>query len=113
MLLAQELHGPIDANPLVLIHGITESRQTWRPIIDRLSHSRRVLAVDLRGHGEMYNVDDRRRKEDECSLSASSSHGSIHHPTRNLQRNDLGSLSVINVRTRFPAGVRVNEGFLL
>ena len=57
MLLAQELHGPIDANPLVLIHGITESRQTWRPIIDRLSHSRRVLAVDLRGHGESNHGD--------------------------------------------------------
>jgi pimeloyl-ACP methyl ester carboxylesterase len=54
MLLAHELHGPVEAGTkqLVLIHGITESRHSWRPIINRLSESYRVLAVDLRGHGE-------------------------------------------------------------
>lgn len=54
MLLAHELHGSagLDAKQIVLIHGITESRHTWRPILDRLSLSYRVLAVDLRGHGE-------------------------------------------------------------
>jgi pimeloyl-ACP methyl ester carboxylesterase len=54
MLLAHELHGPskTDTPELVLIHGITESRHTWRPIIDRLATSYRVLAVDLRGHGD-------------------------------------------------------------
>ena len=57
MLLAHDLHGPIDATPLVLIHGVTESRHTWRPIIDRISDSFRVLAVDLRGHGESNHGD--------------------------------------------------------
>jgi pimeloyl-ACP methyl ester carboxylesterase len=37
---------------VVLVHGITESRHSWRPIIERLSADRRVLAVDLRGHGD-------------------------------------------------------------
>jgi pimeloyl-ACP methyl ester carboxylesterase len=38
--------------PVVLVHGITESRRTWDPIAARLSGTYDVLAVDLRGHGE-------------------------------------------------------------
>lgn len=52
MELSYEIVGPLDAPEIVLIHGITESRHSWRPIIDRLSERYRVLAVDLRGHGE-------------------------------------------------------------
>ncbi len=52
MRLAHEISGPDDAAQIVLIHGITESRHTWRPIIEALAADHRVLAVDLRGHGE-------------------------------------------------------------
>ncbi len=51
MLLAHELAGPTNAMPVVLVHGITESRHMWRPIIEALATDHRVLAVDLRGHG--------------------------------------------------------------
>ncbi len=37
---------------LILVHGITESRRMWDPLVPSLARSRRVLAVDLRGHGE-------------------------------------------------------------
>ena len=36
---------------LLFIHGMTFSRQTWDPIVDRLSDRFRCLAVDLPGHG--------------------------------------------------------------
>ena len=36
----------------MLVHGITESRRSWDPLIERLAASHDVLAVDLRGHGE-------------------------------------------------------------
>lgn len=39
--------GPV----VVLVHGITESRETWRPLIAPLSATNTVVAVDLRGHG--------------------------------------------------------------
>lgn len=51
MLLAHSLFGDEQAPALVLVHGITESRETWRPLIDALAIDHRVLAVDLRGHG--------------------------------------------------------------
>ena len=37
--------------PVILVHGITESAATWDPLIDRLRVDRRVVAMDLRGHG--------------------------------------------------------------
>lgn len=42
---------------LVLVHGISESKHSWDPLLDPLASDpltgerRRVLAVDLRGHG--------------------------------------------------------------
>ncbi len=37
---------------LVLVHGITESRRAWDPVIPHLAERWRVVAVDLRGHGD-------------------------------------------------------------
>lgn len=36
---------------VVLIHGIAQTGQTWAPVARRLRGSRRVVALDLRGHG--------------------------------------------------------------
>lgn len=44
--------------PLVLVHGITESKHSWDPLVDALSvdpsskEQRTVLAVDVRCHGQ-------------------------------------------------------------
>ncbi len=38
--------------PVVLLHGLTFSRSTWRPITERLSDRFRCIAIDLPGHGE-------------------------------------------------------------
>lgn len=48
-----ELFGPEGGEPVVLIHGWTESIQFWIYQIRALSeHGLRVIAYDLRGHGE-------------------------------------------------------------
>jgi pimeloyl-ACP methyl ester carboxylesterase len=41
-----------EGSPVVLVHGITESRRSWDPLLDRFARSHDVVAVDLRGHGE-------------------------------------------------------------
>src|SRR5579871_3707223 len=38
--------------PVVFIHGLTFSRSTWHPVVDRLANRCRAVAVDLPGHGE-------------------------------------------------------------
>lgn len=42
---------------LVLIHGITESRRTWDPVVPALAADHTVLALDARGHGESGDAD--------------------------------------------------------
>ena len=44
---------PTPATPtaLLLIPGISQTAWSWAPVARRLSHSTRVLAIDLRGHG--------------------------------------------------------------
>src|SRR3954449_5844389 len=43
--------------PLVLIHGIGSQWQMWKPVLDRLSREREVVAVDLPGFGESAALD--------------------------------------------------------
>jgi len=38
--------------PILLVHGITESAASWDPVAARLASTDRVIAMDLRGHGE-------------------------------------------------------------
>lgn len=42
---------------IVLLHGITESRSAWDPLREGLRELGRVVAVDLRGHGESEQAD--------------------------------------------------------
>ncbi len=48
--LAYEVSG--EGPPMALVHGITEDHRTWNPLINSLATNHRVIAVDLRGHGE-------------------------------------------------------------
>jgi pimeloyl-ACP methyl ester carboxylesterase len=48
--IAYEVTG--DGPPIVLVHGITECRRSWDPLIPPLADGHRVIAIDLRGHGE-------------------------------------------------------------
>jgi pimeloyl-ACP methyl ester carboxylesterase len=38
--------------PVVLLHGLTFDRRTWRPIVERLGGGVRTIAVDLPAHGD-------------------------------------------------------------
>jgi pimeloyl-ACP methyl ester carboxylesterase len=42
---------PTQKTPLVLLHGLNDSHLTWRQIAPELARDRRVLALDLPGHG--------------------------------------------------------------
>lgn len=43
------VHG--EGRPLVLVHGIASSSHIWNPLLPRLAAERRVVTVDLPGHG--------------------------------------------------------------
>ncbi|MEO1055559.1 MAG: alpha/beta hydrolase [Actinomycetota bacterium] len=44
-------------DPVVLVHGITESAASWDPVVERLATTNEVISLDLRGHGESGTAD--------------------------------------------------------
>jgi pimeloyl-ACP methyl ester carboxylesterase len=50
-----EVHGPSDAEPLVLIHGFTETGRAFAPFIDPLGERYQLIVPDWRGHGRTTN----------------------------------------------------------
>lgn len=55
--------GASDAPPLLLVHGIRDHAHSWEPIAGPLSTINRIIAPDLRGHGDSdwcdaYNLHD-------------------------------------------------------
>jgi len=50
--------GDPDAPPLVLVHGGRDQKRSWDRVAGRLSQTYRVIAFDLRGHGESDWVSD-------------------------------------------------------
>ena len=50
--LAYERHGDPAAEPVVLLHGLSDSRTTWSLLADALASSHCVYSLDARGHGE-------------------------------------------------------------
>ena len=50
--LAFDEEGPLDGRPIVLLHGLTDDRRGYGPVVEDLAPRYRLVAVDLRGHGE-------------------------------------------------------------
>ncbi len=44
--------------PLIIVHGLFGSARNWRVLQKRLAEKRRVIAVDLRNHGDSFWADD-------------------------------------------------------
>lgn len=45
------LAGPVDAPPVMLVHGFPESHRTWRALVPLLDDKLRLIMPDLRGFG--------------------------------------------------------------
>ena len=45
------LAGPVDAPPVILVHGFPESHRTWRALVPLLGDDFRLVMPDLRGFG--------------------------------------------------------------
>ena len=41
-----------NGKPLIMLHGITSSSNTWKHIVKTMEKYRTIIALDLRGHGK-------------------------------------------------------------
>lgn len=87
---------------LVLVHGITENRHSWDPILADLAATHRVLRVDLRGHGESPTADSYAIAELAADVEAL-----VDEPPL-LVGHSLGGTVVTAYAARFPARGVVN-----
>ena len=56
-----------DGPPVTLLHGFTQSGQSWREVISLVPHSWRWIVPDLRGHGETEIAGAARCSMDACT----------------------------------------------
>src|SRR5690606_16027744 len=47
-----------DGKPVVLLHGYLENMKMWKGLTESLSRSRKLVLLDLPGHGESGNFDE-------------------------------------------------------
>jgi pimeloyl-ACP methyl ester carboxylesterase len=59
-----ELSGPVDASPIVFLHGVMGSGANWRKITPAFQKEFRVLVYDQRGHGWSFKPESGYSPED-------------------------------------------------
>jgi pimeloyl-ACP methyl ester carboxylesterase len=53
---AYDIAGPPGAPAIVFLHGMRVTRKMWKPQMERLANSYRVIALDLPGHGALSHI---------------------------------------------------------
>lgn len=90
--------------PLILLHGYTQTKHMWRPVIARLSSRYRVIAPDLPGIGDS-DIPTR-------GFDMSTTAGRIHALSRSLGAHhasvvghDIGLMVAYAMAARYPAEI--------
>lgn len=56
-MLAHTVHGKnLDARRVALVHGFTQTRDSWTPLLNNLPNEYSYVAIDVPGHGESTHV---------------------------------------------------------
>ena len=95
-----------DGDPVVLVHGNTESAGAWDPIVRRLAPNHRVITTDLRGHGESAMADRYDLEAMAGDVIAVATAAGVERPK--LVGHSLGGAVVTAVGAVFPVESVVN-----
>eukprot|EP00658_Telonema_sp_P-2_P004855 TRINITY_DN11815_c0_g1_i1.p2 TRINITY_DN11815_c0_g1~~TRINITY_DN11815_c0_g1_i1.p2 ORF type:complete len:158 (-),score=26.32 TRINITY_DN11815_c0_g1_i1:364-837(-) len=86
-LASTKVDGSCEMPTLVLVHGLDSTRFTWNPFMERNAGRYKMIAVDLRGHGES-------ALGDESHFTAEAVAADIRHTLRLGLRCDVGKWAV-------------------
>lgn len=91
---------------VVLVHGITESGETWSPLVELLATSYRVIWMDLRGHGQSGHAQDYSLQAMAGDVVAVIMAAGLERP--HLIGHSLGGVVVSIVGALLPVGSVIN-----
>jgi pimeloyl-ACP methyl ester carboxylesterase len=98
-----EEHG--SGEPLVLLHGGLGAAELWAPVLPALAAGRRVIAVDLPGHGHTADVDRPFRPETMADdVAALIAHLGLERA--DVMGYSLGGLTALRTAIQHPERVR-------
>ena len=111
--IAYDDHPGGPGTPAILVHGITETAATWEPLIEPLSRKRRVIVMDLRGHGRSGTAENYDLAEMSGDVVALASNLNIIRP--HLVGHSLGGAVVSAVGARLPVSsiIKIDQSLLL
>lgn len=108
--LAADLTGTDDSRPpLVLLHGLSFDRTMWRPALaelERIDPGRRVLALDLPGHGESPDAPQRDPEQVMHAVHAAVTEAGLAAPV--VVGHSLGAVLATFYAANFPCPAAVN-----
>jgi pimeloyl-ACP methyl ester carboxylesterase len=110
-----EVFGAEEAPTVVLIHGWTEAIPYWAFVIDELKRDFRIVAYDLRGHGQSGTATDadysleRFGQDVDAVLSAAAPGGRV----RLVAGHSLGAMSIASWADQFDVTARAESAALL
>jgi pimeloyl-ACP methyl ester carboxylesterase len=91
--------------PVVLLHGLTRSSDDWAGVGDSLAVDRRVIALDLRGHGRSSSFTDRARFGTAMADDVVRLLDHLRIRRAHLVGHSMGAVIAANVTARYPARV--------
>lgn len=91
--------------PVVLIHGVTRSLEDWMGIGDSLAVDHRVIAFDLRGHGQSSKLTDRARFGTAMADDVVRLLDRLRIQRAHLVGHSMGAAVAANVTARYTARV--------
>jgi pimeloyl-ACP methyl ester carboxylesterase len=108
--LAADDYGTADGRtPLVLLHGLTFDRTIWRPLVGRLQQAdpgRRVLVLDLPGHGDSPERDRYDLAAVPALLHEAITEAGLSTPV--VAGHSAGALAATVYAARFPVSGMIN-----
>jgi len=92
-------------DPVVLLHGATRNLEDWVQIGDSLAVDHRVIALDLRGHGQSSKFTERARFGSEMVDDVVRLLDHLQIQRAHLIGHSLGAVVAANVAARYPTRV--------
>jgi pimeloyl-ACP methyl ester carboxylesterase len=97
--------------PIVFVHGLTDRRSDWVPVIERLAPNFTCVSLDLRGHGESGDARDYSALAMTADLAAVVRAEDLHEPA--VIGHSLGGAVVTAYAAEAPVAAVVNVDQLM